>query len=111
MPAVFSTLLIYSAAAAFEIAGCYAVWMWLRLEKSPLWLFPAALALGIFAYLLTLAPSDYAGRAYAAYGGIYILASIVWIRFVEQKAPDNWDLLGAGLAVIGAAIILFAPRN
>jgi len=64
-----------------------------------------------FAWLLTLAPTDYAGRAYAAYGGIYILASLVWLWLVEGRRPDMWDFAGGGLAFVAAAIILFAPRS
>ena len=65
----------------------------------------------IFAWLLTLAPSAYAGRAYAAYGGIYIVASIGWLWLAEGRRPDVWDLTGALLAVAAAAIILFSPRG
>jgi len=64
-----------------------------------------------FAWLLTLAPAEHAGRAYAAYGGIYIVASLLWLWLAEGKLPDRWDLLGGGLAIAAAAIILFAPRS
>jgi len=76
-------LLIYTAAALFEIAGCFSFWAWLKLDKSPLWLIPGVICLALFAYLLTLIESDAAGRAYAAYGGIYIVASILWIWAAE----------------------------
>lgn len=111
MPAVLSTTLIFGTAALAEIAGCFAFWAWLRLDKSPLWLFPGVGSLVAFAYLLTLAPSDYAGRAYAAYGGIYILASLLWLWLAEGRQPDRFDLLGAALALTAAVIILFAPRS
>src|SRR5690606_14396910 len=62
-------------------------------------------------YLLTLAPSEHAGRAYAAYGGIYISTSLLWLWVAEGQQPDRWDLTGGGLALIAAAIILFAPRS
>lgn len=105
-----ATLAIYSGAALAEIAGCFAVWIWMRQGASPLWLVPGILSLAVFAWLLTLAPSDFAGRAYAAYGGVYIAASLVWLWAVEKQRPDNWDLAGALLCVAGAATILFAPR-
>ena len=62
--------LIYLAAAAAEIAGCFAFWAWLRLDRSPLWLLPGIASLCVFAWLLTLVDAEHAGRAYAAYGGI-----------------------------------------
>ena len=53
---------------------------------------------------------EHAGRAYAAYGGVYIVASLLWLWLAEGKAPDTWDLVGGGLALLAAAVILFAPR-
>jgi small multidrug resistance family-3 protein len=97
-------------AALFEIAGCYAFWMWLRLGKSVLWVIPALLSLTLFALLLTRIEAAYAGRVYAAYGGIYIVASIGWLGLIERVRPLNSDWLGAALCVIGASIILFGPR-
>lgn len=106
----FSPFLIYPLAAAAEIAGCFAVWAWLRLDRSPLWLVPGVACLILFAWLLTLVPTAAAGRAFAAYGGVYIAASLVWMATVERTRPDGWDALGAGLCLAGAAVILFAPR-
>ena len=102
--------LIYVAAAFAEIAGCFAFWAWARLGKSPLWLAPGVLALVAFAWLLTLVPVSAAGRAFAAYGGVYIAASLVWLWAVEGMRPDRWDLVGATVCLIGAAIIIFPPR-
>jgi small multidrug resistance family-3 protein len=73
------TGLAYASAALADIAGCFAFWAWLRLDKSPLWLIPGGLSLALFAYLLTLVESGAAGRAYAAYGGVYIMASLLWL--------------------------------
>ena len=105
------TFAIYVAAALAEIGGCFAFWGWLRLGKSVWWLAPGILSLVLFAYLLTLVPSDAAGRAYAAYGGIYIVASLAWLWAMEGVRPDRWDMAGAALCLIGAAIILFGPRS
>ena len=104
------TTLIYIGAALAEIAGCFAFWAWLRLDKSPLWLVPGILSLALFAYLLTLVDSEAAGRAYAAYGGVYIAASLAWLWGVEGVRPDRWDLIGGAICLAGAAIILFGPR-
>lgn len=105
-----TTVLIFAGAALAEIAGCFAFWAWLRLGKSVLWLAPGTASLVLFAYLLTLAPTDHAGRAYAAYGGVYILASLLWLWLAEGRTPDVWDLTGGVLALVAAGIILFAPR-
>jgi small multidrug resistance family-3 protein len=101
----------YALAAIAEIAGCFAFWAWLKLDRSPLWLIPGVASLALFAYLLTRVDSDAAGRAYAAYGGVYIAAAILWLWLVEQKAPDRWDLIGAAVCLSGAALILMGPRS
>jgi len=104
------TVAIYAVAALAEIAGCFAVWAWMRLGAPVFWLLPGLVSLAAFAWLLTLAPSDFAGRAFAAYGGVYIAASLIWLWAVERQRPDPWDLTGAVVCLIGAGIILFAPR-
>ena len=105
------TYLIYAAAALAEIAGCFAFWAWLKLDRSPLWLAPGMLSLAAFAWLLTLVPSDAAGRAYAAYGGVYIAASILWLWLIEGQRPDRWDLTGLVVCLVGSAIILLPSRT
>ncbi|AQS50068.1 hypothetical protein BMG03_19275 (plasmid) [Thioclava nitratireducens] len=104
------TLAAYIAAALAEIAGCFAFWAWLRLDKSIWWLAPGIASLALFAYLLTLADSAAAGRAYAAYGGIYIAVSLVWLWTVEGVRPDRWDLIGVSFCLLGAGIIIAGPR-
>ena len=98
------SIAIYVAAGLAEIAGCFAFWAWLKLDHSPLWL-------ALFAYLLTWIDSAAAGRAYAAYGGIYIALSILWLWIVEGARPDRWDFVGAAICIAGASVILFAPRG
>jgi small multidrug resistance family-3 protein len=97
-------------AALFEIAGCYAFWLWLRMGKSAWWIAPGLLSLTLFALLLTRVEAAYAGRAYAAYGGIYIVASLLWLGLVERTRPLASDWLGAALCVVGATVILLGPR-
>jgi small multidrug resistance family-3 protein len=105
------TPFVYIAAALAEIAGCFAFWSWLRLDRSVWWLVPGIVALALFAWLLTLVESSHAGRAYAAYGGVYIAASLGWLWAVEGARPDRWDLIGASVCLAGAAVILFGPRS
>lgn len=102
-------LFIYGAAALAEIGGCFAFWAWLRMDKSPLWLIPGMASLALFAWLLTLNDAVTAGRTYAAYGGVYILASLFWLWAVEDMRPDRWDAIGATICLLGAAIIFYGP--
>lgn len=105
------TYVAFAAAALAEIAGCFAFWAWLRHAKSWVWLVPGLFALAVFAYLLTLAETDAAGRSYAAYGGVYIFAAIAWLWAVEGQRPDRWDILGVAICLVGSAIMIFAPRG
>ena len=104
------TTLVYGLAALAEIAGCYAFWAWLRLDKPAYWFIPGVASLIAFAWLLTFVPSEAAGRAFAAYGGVYIVASLAWLWTVERVAPDRYDIAGACLCLVGAAVIIGAPR-
>lgn len=105
------SMLWYLLAALGEIAGCFAFWAWLRLSKSPLWTLPGTLSLVFFALALTRVDAAAAGRAYAAYGGVYIVSSLLWLWVVEQRRPDHWDMIGAGICLAGAAVILLGPRT
>ena len=103
--------LLFAAAALAEIAGCFAFWAWLRLDKPIWWLAPGMVSLATFAGLLALVPSDAAGRTYAAYGGIYIVASLLWLWVVEGRMPDRWDIGGGFVSLAGASLILVGPRG
>ncbi|MGQ0620930.1 MAG: YnfA family protein [Panacagrimonas sp.] len=104
------SILIFIFAAVAEIAGCFAFWAWLRLDRSAWWTLPGAISLALFAWLLTRVESEFAGRAYAAYGGTYIAASLIWLWAVEGARPDRWDAIGAAICLVGAAVILLGPR-
>ncbi len=103
------TFVFFLLAAACEIGGCFLVWQAFRLNQPWLWL-PALVALAAFAWLLTLTGTASAGRAFAAYGGLYVAASVLFMLGVERIRPDLWDIVGALVCIIGAAIIFFAPR-
>lgn len=85
--------------------------MVIRLGKPLWWMIPSVVVLAVFAWLLTLHPVAGAGRVYAAYGGVYIAASLAWLWVVEKTVPDRWDILGAVVSLAGAAIIYFGPRG
>ncbi|WP_127091223.1 YnfA family protein [Aquabacter cavernae] len=104
------TILAYVVAAIAEIAGCFAFWHVVRSGGSPLWLLPGVASLVLFAWALTLVEASVAGRAFAAYGGVYIIASLVWMWAAEGMRPDRWDITGGVICLAGAAIILFMPR-
>jgi len=103
--------IIYFLSAFFEILGCYSFWAFFKLDKSSLWLFVGIVSLAIFAYLLTKINLEFAGRAYAVYGGIYIVSSLLWLFFVEKQSFNKWDLLGAGICILGASIILIGNQK
>ena len=105
------TILAYAGAAVAEIAGCFSFWAWLRLGRSVWWIVPGLGSLALFAWLLTLVEAAAAGRSYAAYGGVYIVASILWLWLVEGVRPDRWDMIGSAVCLCGAAIILAGPRS
>jgi len=105
------TLGVYVLAAVAEIAGCFAFWAWMRSGASALWLLPGVASLIAFAWLLTRVDADFAGRAYAAYGGVYIAASLGWLWLAEGRMPDRWDVTGAVVSLAGAGIILLGPRG
>jgi small multidrug resistance family-3 protein len=105
-------LAVFALAAFFEIAGCFAFWIWVRRGATPFVVVLGVASLVGFALALTRVDSVFASRAYAAYGGIYIAASLVWLWVVEGQSPTRTDLLGSALAIAGAVIIIgFAARS
>jgi small multidrug resistance family-3 protein len=108
---VTKSLAMFAAAALLEIAGCFAFWTWMRRGATPLVLIVGVASLIGFALALTRVDTAFAGRAYAAYGGIYIAASLVWLWLAEGQRPAWSDLAGAGMAIAGALVILgFSQR-
>ncbi|GAB2659566.1 YnfA family protein [Vibrio panuliri] len=104
------TIGLFLVTALAEILGCYLPYLWLREDKSVWLLLPAAFFLALFAWLLSLHPTA-AGRVYAAYGGVYIFVAIIWLWAVDGIRPTGWDILGVSVAMLGMAIIMFAPRG
>ena len=82
---------VFTLAAVLEISGCLAFWMWARQGHSGLWLAPGTLSLIAFAWLLTKVDVEHAGRAYAVYGGLYIVASLGCLWAAEGARPDRWE--------------------
>lgn len=107
---LLQTLGLFVVTAIAEIVGCYLPYLWLK-KNGPAWLLiPAALSLALFAWLLTLHPTE-AGRVYAAYGGIYVSVAIFWLWMIDAVQPTRWDLIGVALCLAGMAVIMLAPRH
>jgi small multidrug resistance family-3 protein len=104
------TIALFMLTALAEIVGCYLPYLWLKHDKSILLLIPAALSFGLFAWLLSLHPAA-AGRVYAAYGGVYICVALLWLWTVDGIKPTIWDVVGGLTALVGMAIIMFAPKS
>ncbi len=104
-------LLAFIVAAILEIVGCFAFWIWLRRDGSAALALLGVLSLAGFAVMLTRIDTPFAGRAYAADGGIYIATSLVWLWLVEGQRPTGPDLLGAALAIAGALVIIAAAAK
>ena len=107
---MIANILAFTVAAILEIAGCFAFWVWLRRGASPM-----VTALGVasligFAIVLTRVDAAFAGRAYAAYGAVYIAASLAWLWLVERQRPTVPDAVGAAIAITGALVIVGFSR-
>ncbi|NTV69828.1 MAG: YnfA family protein [Azonexaceae bacterium] len=107
---IFRLALLFAVTAVAEIVGCYLPWLVLKQGKTALLLIPAALSLAAFAWLLTLHPTA-AGRTYAAYGGMYIVVALAWLRVVDGISLTRWDILGAAIALVGMTVIALQPET
>jgi len=107
---VSKSLLYFVLAGLCEIGGGYLIWQWLREGKS-IWLALAgAMVLILYGIIPTLQPANF-GRVYAAYGGIFIVLSILWGWQIDKIAPDRYDLVGGFVALVGVSIIMYWPRG
>lgn len=107
---ILKSLTYFFAAGLCEIGGGYLVWLWLR-ESKPVWygLIGAAI-LVLYGVIPTLQPAHF-GRVYAAYGGVFVVLSILWGWRIDKIMPDRFDLIGGAVALSGVVIIMYWPRN
>jgi small multidrug resistance family-3 protein len=103
------SLALFFLAALFEIGGGYLVWLWLRENKGALFGLLGGLTLAIYGIIPTFQPAHF-GRVYAAYGGIFIVSSLIWGAFVDKKKPDRYEIIGALIALVGVLIMFYIPR-
>ena len=101
----------FAIAAVLEISGCFMFWLWLRMGRSAMWGLPAIVILALFAAALTRVQVAFAGRAFAAYAGIYVIVSLVWLLLSERVRPTLFDLLGSGLCLAGTMIIVLGGKT
>ena len=107
---VFRSILLFALAAVAEIGGAWLVWQGVRENRGLLWIGGGVVALGLYGFVATLQPDANFGRILAAYGGIFVAGSLLWGRLVDGFRPDRWDLIGAGICLLGVAVIMYAPR-
>jgi small multidrug resistance family-3 protein len=100
---------LFLLAALAEIGGGYLVWLWIRQKKKIIFGIVGGIILFTYGIIPTLQPSNF-GRVYAAYGGFFIISSILWGMMVDKKRPDKFEIIGSLVAVLGAVIIFYGPR-
>lgn len=107
---VLKSVLLFLVAGLLEVGGGYLVWLWLREHKALLLGLVGVLALGLYGVVPTLQPAHF-GRVYAAYGGVFIVLSLLWGWGIDRRRPDGFDLFGGTLALAGVAVIMWWPRG
>ncbi|MGH3944582.1 MAG: YnfA family protein [Pseudonocardiaceae bacterium] len=110
MTVVWSVLL-FALAALAEIGGAWLVWQGVRENRGLLWIGAGVLALGVYGFVATLQPDANFGRVLAAYGGVFVAGSLAWGMALDGFRPDRFDLIGAGICLVGVAVIMYAPRG
>ena len=108
--ATTKSIFYFVLAGLCEIGGGYLIWLWLRDSRSVGYGLAGAAVLFLYGVIPTLQPANF-GRVYAAYGGIFIVLSILWGWQVDKITPDRFDVLGGLVALVGVAIIMYWPRG
>ncbi|HEY6534616.1 MAG TPA: YnfA family protein [Candidatus Nitrosocosmicus sp.] len=101
--------MLFFAAAIAEIGGGYLIWIWIRRKKSVLLGLFGGVILFLYGIIPTFQPANFA-RVYAAYGGIFIISSIIWGALIDKKKPDKYEIIGSLIVIIGTTIIYYGPR-
>ena len=107
---IIKSLLYFVAAGLCEIGGGYLIWLWLREHRTPWYALVGALLLVLYGFIPTLQPANF-GRVYAAYGGVFIVLSILWGWRIDQIIPDKYDLIGGAVALAGVFFMMYWPRS
>jgi small multidrug resistance family-3 protein len=107
---IAKSLFYFILAGLCEIGGGYLMWLWLREGRSIWFAFAGGMILVLYGIVPTLQPAHF-GRVYAAYGGLFIVLSILWGWQIDKVQPDTFDLIGALIALIGVSVIMYWPRG
>ena len=107
---VVRSVLLFVVAAVLEIGGAWLVWHGVREHRGWLWMGAGVLALGAYGFVAAFQPDAHFGRVLAAYGGVFIAGSLLWGMAADGFRPDRWDIAGAGVALVGVALIMYGPR-
>lgn len=108
---VLRSLLLFVLAAFCEIGGAWLIWQGWREHRGVLWIAGGIVALGAYGFVAAFQPDANFGRVLAAYGGIFIAGSLAWGMVVDKFKPDRWDVIGAAIALLGVAVIMYVPRT
>ncbi len=108
---VLRSLALFAAAAIAEIGGAWLVWQGVREHRGIVWVGAGVVALGVYGFVATRQPDAHFGRILAAYGGIFVAGSLAWGMLADGYRPDRYDVIGAGICLLGMAVIMYAPRR
>ncbi|WNB87157.1 YnfA family protein [Cellulomonas sp. ATA003] len=108
---VLRSVLLFALAAVAEIGGAWLIWQGVREHRGALWVGAGVIALGAYGFVATLQPDANFGRILAAYGGVFVAGSLLWGVVVDGFRPDRFDLVGAGICLVGVAVLMYAPRS
>ena len=110
MTSALRSILLFALAAFAEIGGAWLIWQGVREHRGVIWVGAGIVALAAYGFVATLQPDANFGRILAAYGGIFVAGSLAWGAVVDGFKPDRFDLVGAGICLVGVAVIMYAPR-
>ena len=104
------SIALFVLAALLEIGGAWLVWQGVREHRGGIWIGAGVVALGVYGFVATLQPDANFGRILAAYGGVFVVGSLLWGMALDGFRPDRWDVTGALICLVGVAVIMYAPR-
>ena len=104
------SIVLFVAAAFLEIGGAWLIWQGVREHRGWVWIGAGVIALGLYGFVATLQPDAHFGRILAAYGGVFVVGSLVWGMVADDFKPDRWDVAGALVCLLGVAMIMYGPR-
>lgn len=105
------SLLLFALAALFEIGGAWLIWQGLREQRGLIWIGAGVIALGLYGFVATFQPDPNFGRILAAYGGVFVVGSLLWGMIADGFRPDRWDVIGSLICLAGVLVIMYAPRS